>query len=114
MSELGEAEVRQLFGGDTGTFLLTTASGSQYLLDLDERTIARFQAHAFDPDRSWPTALLRRDTEAIRLVQLLDCRVGASLLATIDLRRDGILTLRNTTPLLSIERIGADGDPENF
>lgn len=52
-----------------------------------------------------PTADLRRDGKAIKLLQIVNMQVGRRGLMWLDVRRDGIPTLRGTTEVVSISRL---------
>lgn len=97
----------ELQNRDDGRYLLTTATGSHYLLDLDARTIRRTMA-ATAPIVAYLDAgfsLLRRDGEALELLLLESCRIGASARYWLQVREDHIPTLRMTSPVLRIEDV---------
>lgn len=92
----------ELQNSDAGRYLVT---GSQSLLDLDDRTLTRTMA-ATTPIIEYLDAgftQLRRDREAIELLLLERCRVGASALIWLQVRADHVATLRTTSPVLRIE-----------
>ena len=75
----------------TNTWLITTRSGSQYLLDLGERPMStRFGG--------WDASHLRRDSDAVPLLGLASVEVGQPMVLLLDIRGDGIVTRRTTTP----------------
>lgn len=86
-----------------GTWLVETMTAA-YVLDMDARTVVRRPK-----DRStWPIAELRRDEQVVPLVKLpWAAMTGWPLQMTIDVRGDGVLTVRNTTPVQSIHSPGS-------
>ena len=52
-----------------------------------------------------PAAELRRDGEAISILKIVEMQVGRRGLMWLDVRLDGIPTLRGTTEVLSITRL---------
>ena len=85
-----------------GQFLVLTSSGSLYLLHLGNRTQMRVR---FDDDRE---TVLRRDGELVDLLQLSHAIVSERMVMWLDVRRDGVPTLRSTTPVVSIRRVVFD------
>lgn len=87
----------------TGLFEILTQTAT-YLLDLDECTLTRY------PDRPATTgaylaAPLRKDGLDLPLLKILRCALGAPLLVLVDVRGDGVSTLRQSTPVRRIERL---------
>jgi hypothetical protein len=71
---------RELCNDDEGRYLVTTATGSRYELDLTARTVKR-QMAATPPIIDFLDAgfsQLRRDGETVELLMLESCAVGAS------------------------------------
>ncbi|QNO38648.1 hypothetical protein H4J02_06560 [Protaetiibacter sp. SSC-01] len=86
---------------DDGTWRVTTASGTAYLLDLDKREGVRLPAGA-DTD----SAALRRDGATFRLLALMACRMGEPAALLVDLSLPGVpMTTRITTEVTSITRL---------
>ncbi len=83
-----------------GEWIIETESGSQYLLDsrdLSAVTVVRL------PDADGGVDLaLRRDGDPIRVVQASTVRRQANWYLILDLRRDGVLTQRTTSPARSV------------
>ena len=95
--------MNQLVDSDSGEWLVVTASGSLYLLDLDLRTLTRGN---FDlsVDRR-----LRRDGEVVALIAVVLCRVGSGMHLVIDLAVQGVdYTTRLSTTVLRIEPLPPD------
>ena len=91
----------------TGTYSVRTASGTAYLVCLDDpRHVIRLAADTAPTEEyaKLEAASLRRDGEQIPLIAL-DLEVGQRGQLILDIRRDGIPTFRDTTPVLSITRL---------
>lgn len=89
-----------------------------HLVDLDRRLATRFpvasegvdlviDAFAKGPgedgeDEPWLVSRLRQDARPIQLIQLRSLSVGESMVLVLDVRGDGVLTVRPTTPVISI------------
>ncbi|MGH1561449.1 hypothetical protein [Mumia sp. DW29H23] len=101
---------------DHGTWIVTTETGSQYLLDLDAMTIARVpdetrlnqwrQDHPepvpLEPTTWMQTPGMRRDFEPVPLLQLFLVQVGDAMVMVIDILETGTPTLRATSPVIDI------------
>lgn len=95
------AKITHLTNESTGRYRLTTESGSQYLLDLDGRTLSREQSQS-----NAESVTMRRDSEEVALVNVARLEVGFSAVLFIDLGvPDVAVTRRTTTPLFSIDRL---------
>ncbi|GAB4001842.1 hypothetical protein [Nocardioides ultimimeridianus] len=81
--------------GATGLWQITTATGSVYLLDLDQRLLTRV------PE----LRAMRRDHEPLHLHQLIEARVGASGRFLVQVRDDGIATIRLTSAIVAIDQL---------
>ncbi|MFD1210746.1 hypothetical protein ACFQ36_01660 [Arthrobacter sp. GCM10027362] len=94
---------------DEGFWQVTTASGTVYLLNLTpgRRTLTRLPARdqATADYARIPVADLRRDGETLPLLSIGRLQLGHPGTLVIDVRRDGIPTLRNTTPVVAIVRL---------
>lgn len=87
----------------TGSFLVSTANGSRYELDLDQRVLRRVA-----PNGRGAEFRLRRDGDIIELVELVHCRRGSPMVLLIDLAEPGVaVTSRESTPVVSIEQASA-------
>lgn len=91
-----------------GSFAVRTSSGTLYAIYLDSpREVVRLH----NDRRPAPlytqlqAAELRRDGEAIKLLKIVYMQVGRRGLMWLDVRLDGIPTLRGTTEVLSITRL---------
>ncbi|MEO8888488.1 MAG: hypothetical protein ABI429_04255, partial [Jatrophihabitantaceae bacterium] len=70
-----------------------------YVLDLDDRRATRAPDAGAGPPPGLgapPIAALRRDHESVPLLALISCTVGEPMRMMIDVRRDGVGTLRTT------------------
>ena len=102
---------QELQNDDAGRFIVTTATGSQYVLDLTARTVKRHMA-ATAPIVDYLDAgfsQLRRDGEELELLMLESCVVGASARYWVQVRDDHIPTLRMTSPVLRIDVLSTSG-----
>jgi hypothetical protein len=98
----------------TGSYAVRTESGTLYALHLDPPRegvrLAKDQAPTPRYDQL-PAAELRRDGEAIKLLNVIDTQVGRRGLMWLNVRIDGIPTLRDTTEALSISRLQGNRAP---
>ncbi|MGG5171258.1 hypothetical protein ACQR35_03630 [Pseudarthrobacter sp. J1738] len=102
---------QELRNDDAGRYIVTTATGSRYLLDLTARTLKRHMA-ATAPIVEYLDAgfsQLRRDGEELELLLLESCLVGASARYWVQVRDDDIPTLRVTSPVLRIDALPTSG-----
>lgn len=99
--------MQELRNDDAGRYVVTTATGSRYTLDLTARTVKR-QMAATAPLVDFLDAgfsQLRRDGETLELLMLEACAVGASARYWIQVRDDHIPTLRTTSPVVRIDAL---------
>jgi hypothetical protein len=97
----------------TGRWQVTTET-SVYLLDLAARQLIRVpDAGTGNPDGPPPIAIssLRRDHEPVALLRVLHCELGAPMQLVLDIRRDGIPTLRATTCVRDLRELDTADDP---
>lgn len=97
----------QLTDQDVGRWVVTTLT-SRYFLDLDTHQMMRQpgggNAGRYGWDSGPPSvAALRRDGDVVPLRSIANCRVGESLVLYLDLRGDGVVTMRQATQVVSIE-----------
>jgi hypothetical protein len=98
-----------LTNDDKGAYLVTTATGSHYVLDLDNRT-ASWQMAATAPLVDFLEvgfSRLRRDGETLELLMVENCRVGEPAKLWLQVRNDAVVTLRTTSQVVQIERLVA-------
>lgn len=91
----------------TGLWQVTTET-SLYLVDLDARLVTRVpDAGAGTPPGSSPVAIasLRRDHEPVSLIELIECRLDRPLRMLLDIRRDGVPTLRVSTHVRDLREL---------
>lgn len=99
--------VQELRNDGVGRFLVTTATGSHYVLDLSARTVKRTMA-ATAPVNGYLDAgfsRLRRDEESVELLMLERCAIGSPARLWIQIRADHVVTLRTTSPVVRIEAL---------
>lgn len=85
----------------TGVYLVVTATDSRYRIDLDNNTATRFP----DPHEPDPSKHLRQDETKRPLLGLAAFQIGHDLVMVLDVRGDGIPTVRRTTTVISWEQI---------
>lgn len=91
----------------SGRWQVTTET-STYLLDLEERLATRVPDAGAGPPPGLagpPIASLRRDHEPVRIVEVVTCTIGAPLRLLLDIRRDGIFTVRTSTIVRDIRKL---------
>lgn len=103
----------QLTDGDAGRWVVTTET-SRYFLDLDSHEVMRHPGggHTGRVGRSIgppSIATLRGDGDVVALRSVAHCRVGESLVLYLDLRGDGVVTIRQSTQVTAIEAIAPAG-----
>lgn len=92
----------------SGSFAVRTSSGTLYAIHMDSpREVVRLHRDRQPVARyaHLAAADLRRDGEAIRLLKIIELQVGLRGSMWLDVRLDGIPTLRGTTEVLSITRL---------
>lgn len=97
--------MQELRNDDSGRYVVTSATGSHYVLDLTARTIERHMA-ASAPVVDFLNAgfsQLRSNGGSLELLMLDSCVVGASAHFWIQVRDDHIRTLRATSPVVRID-----------
>ena len=91
----------------SGCYVVTTQTSS-HLLDLTHETVTRIPgATASSDGGANAVERLRRDNEPIPVLAIV-CTVGLPMGLMLDLRQDGVLTLRITTLVVRIERLHDD------
>lgn len=89
----------------TGRYVVTTSSGAQYLIDLDQMTMSRFPRADSTVARA-----MRGDCSDLGLVFIDDCTVGRPMHLIIDLNVPGVIvTSRWTTNVATIDAELPDG-----
>jgi hypothetical protein len=107
-----DSNPQSLYDDTTGSYAVRTGSGTLYAIHLDPpREVVRLakDRNPTPPSDQLPAAELRRDSEAIKLLNIIKMQVGRRGLMLLDVRLDGIPTLRGTTEVLSISRLQANG-----
>jgi hypothetical protein len=92
---------------DAGVWLVQTESTSVYILDLNpgSRTLTRLRGtpHLSLDNAPTTVAELRRDGQTLKLLSIEQLQLCLRGYLWVDVREDGIATLRETTPVVSIE-----------
>ena len=92
------SQVATTLKGETeGVWRVTTASGSVYEIDLDNKLVVRQPGEG--------ASLLRKDDYVTPLLEVVMVEVGTMLELMIQLRDDEVSTYRRGTAVESIERI---------
>jgi hypothetical protein len=106
----------ELTDRDAGRWVVSTRT-SRYFLDLDSHQVMRHPggrpARAGSDTGGSSIANLRSDGDVVRLRSVALCRVGESLVLYLDLRGDGVVTIRQTTPVTAIEAAPQSGSPKS-
>ena len=85
-------------GAASGVVLVLTASGSRYRFDLAADTVYRVR----DTGSGAASFELRRDEEDVAVLELGPVEIGRPHVMVLDLRRDGIPTVRTTNEVISV------------
>jgi hypothetical protein len=88
-----------------------TTETSVYLLELDLKQVTRVPDAGAGPPPGFspaPIASLRRDHESAPLLELITCTVGEPMRMLIDIRRDGVSTLRTTTVVRHLRKLNVE------
>jgi hypothetical protein len=94
--------VDTLMDSVSGRFLFRTEAGTEYLIDLDRKTLTRVP-YVVEAAPAL-TAQLRRDYVPVELLRIYDCTVGRSAHFALNLgEATGVTTLRSTSPVESID-----------
>lgn len=93
------------FSPDSGILVVTTMT-STHVVDLDAMTVTRRPGTGTSLDE-WPVSDLRRDETPVPLVAIERLELGHEMIFWLRIRDDGVLTVRTTTPVVSIEHVGA-------
>lgn len=76
---------------------------SSYVVDEDEAWVVRTPGTGLDSQI--PVSRLRRDREAIPLLEIIRMVIGEPMILFLAIRTDGVRTLRTTTPVRSVEAL---------
>jgi hypothetical protein len=91
-----------------GLFVVLTET-SRYVVNFDERWVRRCAGDGVGPDPQEKTppllAQLRRDGDTIELLGMDLMEVGLPMVMYLNLRRDGVVTMRRTTNVMKITQI---------
>lgn len=92
--------------GETVSLIVATESGS-YVIDLKNETSIRTPRKDVEAADVY-AADLRRDNEEVKVISLVSLQVGEPMVLVLDIRQDGVETLRQTTNVQSITEVYAD------
>lgn len=102
-------DLQQISDDMSGSFAVRTSSGTLYSVDLDStpRKIVRL-AEDRPPVEDYvqlSASKLRMDGDEIPLLAIGNLTVGERAQLVLDVRGDGVVTVRETTPVLSIRQL---------
>lgn len=100
--------MNELTPDDLGRWRVTTCSGTVHVLEIQKSPAASWvtrMARMESPTEEVESVDLRRDDERIELLGVGRLRVGERGLMLLDLRRDGVQTIRTTTEIVSIDAL---------
>lgn len=100
-----ESTVERLTDAMAGSYAVRTVSGTLYAVRLGPRRDIVRLAKDLSPSLGYehvPAAMFRGDGDTIERFQNVRMEVGQCGLMWLDVRQDGVPTLRTTTELLSI------------
>lgn len=77
---------------------------SMYLLDRKNKEIIRFpgEGHGVINGDDVPTTEMRKDFKPVKLIEMTTCEIGKPLEMIIDVREDGVHTIRASTIVRAI------------
>jgi len=104
-----DMDLDQITDDMDGAYRVRSSSGTLYRIDLDStpRSIVRL-AEDLPPTDGYShltPSELRKDGDEITLIRIVQLTVGQRGEMWLDIRGDGILTLRDTTPIVAISRL---------
>lgn len=90
---------------DYGRYLVITASASTYVLEIgpESSSLVRFSGEV--KTKEWERAPMRMDNEIVPLLGIVHLQLGTRAIFHIDVRGDGVETVRTTTPVSTIRRL---------
>jgi hypothetical protein len=95
--------------GELVALIVTTESGS-YVLDLEKETAIRSPRKDIDATDVY-AADLRRDNEEVKIISLITLKMDEPMVMVLDIREDGIETLRTTTNVQNVTEIYESDKP---
>jgi hypothetical protein len=94
--------------------VLVTTHTAVYLLDPHARTATRHPRQDAHEPAAFMVARLRRDGEVVPLLAVLQLQIGWPMILGLDVRGDGLLTVRCSTPVVVIEPVDTPGDSQEL
>jgi hypothetical protein len=90
---------------DPGLYRVISASAAEYILNIGplSSSLARFPHCQIMGERE--AVPLRRDGESMPLLEIIQLQIGRPAVFRIDVRGDGVETIRTTTPVCAIRRL---------
>ncbi|MFL4474007.1 hypothetical protein ACIPVK_08415 [Paeniglutamicibacter sp. MACA_103] len=93
---------------EPASYKFTTASGSLYLLEIApaRATLTRLPRESVpEPALADRPSALRKDEQPVEVLRILQFGIGLNGIFVLDLRGDGVPTLRTTSPIRGIEAL---------
>lgn len=110
--------VEQIHANQHGDWKIRTASGTIYRFEASDANsfLTRYaQIKATTPEyHHLPVYDLRKDGEPIPVLAFSGVQLNEEILFTLQIRSDGVETIRRTTPAVSIEAWEGDPMPEDL
>jgi hypothetical protein len=110
--------VEQIHPMERGDWKIRTASGTIYRFEASNAGsfLTRYvQITATTPEyQHLPVYDLRKDGEPITVLAFSGAQVGEEILFTLQIRSDGVETVRRTTPAVSIDAWAGEPTPEDL
>lgn len=85
--------------------LLVRTETSVYKIDFDENKVVRNPQEGLELPDDVILSELRKDDEAIDLISIQEIVLGEPMIMVLDIRKDGIPTLRHTTYVTEITHL---------
>ncbi|KRF06341.1 hypothetical protein ASH00_08865 [Arthrobacter sp. Soil782] len=110
--------IEQIHAAEHGDWRIRTASGTIYRFEATAvgSFLTRYaQITATTPEyRHLPVYDLRKDGESVPVLAFSGVQLNEEILFTLDIRGDGIETVRRTTPAVSIDAWDGEPTPEEL
>lgn len=90
---------------DYGRYLVITASASIYVLEIGPGSSSLVRSSGDIETSEWERVPLRRDNETVPLLGIVQLQLGSRAIFHVDVRGDGVETVRTTTPVWAIRRL---------
>lgn len=95
--------------GPLTALIVTTETGS-YVIDIEKETVIRTPRKDITADDVY-VADLRRDNEEVRVISVITLKHDEPMVLLLDIREDGVETLRTTTKVQNVTEIYEQDKP---